>query len=78
MTLTGTGFANGAKLTGPSGVTFMNVHVVNSTTIPATMKVLATTAADGNSLGVTVTKNANAGYGKAMGRLLDVRWSDCP
>ena len=71
VTVTGTGFATGVKLMGPSGVTFSKVVVVNSTTITATMKVSAT-ATPGTNLAVTVTNNAAAGYGKATGNVLSI------
>ena len=71
VTVTGTGFATGAKVTGPKGVTFSSVVVVNSTTITATMKVSAT-ATTGSNLGVTVTNDAAAGYGKATAGLLSI------
>jgi hypothetical protein len=71
VTVTGTGFATGVKVTGPKGVTFSNVVVVNSTTITAKMKV-ATTAATGTGLDVTVTNNAAAGYGKATNGVLTI------
>ncbi len=69
--LTGTGFATGAKLTGPKGVTFSKIVVVSSTTITAKMKV-ATTTSTGTNLGVTVTNDANAGYGKVTGDVLTI------
>jgi hypothetical protein len=71
VTLTGTGFAPGAQLKAPKGVTFTQVTVVNSTTITATMKVSAT-APTGTNLAVTVTNNAAAGYGHDTGKILTV------
>jgi hypothetical protein len=70
-TLTGTGFAAGAKVTGPKGVTFSNVIVVNSTTLAATMKVSAT-ATTGTNLSVTVTNDAVGGYGKVTAGVLTI------
>jgi hypothetical protein len=71
VTLTGSGYTSGATVKGPSGVTFTNVTVVNSTTITATMKITAT-APTGNSLAVTVANNAAGGYGKAVGSVLTI------
>ncbi len=71
VTLSGTGFATGAKVKGPAGVTFTNVVVVNATTINATATVSAT-ATVGTNLAVTVTNNAAAGYGKATADLLTI------
>jgi hypothetical protein len=69
--VTGTGFAAGPKVTGPKGVTFSKVKFVNSTTITATMTV-SSTATTGTNLGVTVTNNATAGYGKATKGVLTI------
>ncbi len=69
--LTGTGFAVGAKLKAPSGVTFSKVKVVNSTTISATMTVSGS-ATTGTGLSVTVTNNATAGYGKVTADVLTI------
>jgi hypothetical protein len=71
VTLTGTGFATGVKVSGPSGVTFSTVVVVNATTITASMKVAAT-ATPGTNLAVTITNTAAAGYGKATGNVLSI------
>jgi hypothetical protein len=71
ITLTGTGFAAGASLKGPGGVTFANVQVVNSSTITATMQTSAT-APTGTNLPVAVTNDAAAGYGTAIGNVLTV------
>jgi hypothetical protein len=71
MTITGTGFAAGARISGPKGVTFSSVVVDHSTTITATMKVAATTAT-GTKLKVTVTNDASAGYGKASKGVLKI------
>ena len=71
VTLGGSGFASGATLKGPSGVTFTNVVVVNSTTITATMKVTSS-APTGSHLSVTVTNDAAAGYGKVMSGILTI------
>jgi hypothetical protein len=71
VTLMGAGFASGATLKGPSGVTFTNIVVTSSTTITATMKVTAT-APKGSDLTVTVTNDAASGYGKATSDLLNI------
>lgn len=71
VTISGTGFAPGARLTGPSGVTFSTLTAVNSTTIIATMTVSAA-ATIGTSLPVTVSNDAAAGYGKATARVLTI------
>jgi hypothetical protein len=71
VTLTGSGFVIGAKVTGPTGVTFTNVAVVNSTTITATMTV-SPTATTGSNLAVTVKNNAAAGYGKVTASTLSI------
>ena len=71
VNLAGTGFATGATLTGPKGVTFTKVVVTSSTTITATMKVSAT-APTGSNLSVTVTNDAAAGYGKVTGNILTI------
>ncbi len=64
VTFSGTGLAAGATLTPPSGVTFSNVRVVNSTTLSATMSVDADRARKDN-LPVTVTNGAAGGFGTA-------------
>ena len=69
-TLTGSGFATGLTVKGPTGVTFKHVTAVNSTTITASMKVDAT-APTGAGLPITVT-NAAAGGGKATGAILSI------
>ena len=69
--MTGTGFASGATLKGPSGVKFTKLVVVNSTTITATMTVSAT-APTGTDLPVTVTNNATAGYGKVTAHIFSI------
>jgi hypothetical protein len=69
--LTGTGFATAAKVTGPKGVTSSAVHAVNSTTVTATMTVSGR-ATLGSNLGVTVTNNATAGYGKVTKGVLAI------
>jgi hypothetical protein len=71
VTLKGSGFAAGASITGPTGVTFTKISVVNATTITATMKIAAT-AHTGTDLKVTVTNNAAGGYAKATGAVLTV------
>jgi flagellar basal body rod protein FlgF len=69
--LTGTHFVAGATITGPSGTTFTNVVVVNSTTMTALLTVSAT-ATLGTKLPVTVANNATAGYGMATAKLLTI------
>ena len=64
VSFAGTGLAAGATLTPPSGVTFSNVRVVNSTTLSATMSVDADRARKDN-LPVTVTNGAAGGFGTA-------------
>ena len=71
VTLSGTGFATGAKVKGPAGATFTNVVVVNATTITA-IATVSSTATVGTNLAVTVTNNAAAGYGKARADLLTI------
>jgi len=71
VTLTGTGFAGGAVVQGPKGVTFTSVAVVSPTTITATMRVSAT-AATGTALKVTVVNTVAAGNGRAIGDLLTI------
>jgi hypothetical protein len=71
VTVMGTGFAPGAGLTGPKGVTFTNIKVVSSTKITATMTV-ATTTLPGTDLAITVKNKSTAGYGKATAKLLTV------
>jgi hypothetical protein len=71
VTLTGTGFASGAKVAGPTGVTFSQLKFKSSTTITATMTV-SSTAPTGTGLAVTVTNSSSAGYGKATGDLLTI------
>jgi hypothetical protein len=72
VTINGTGFATGAKVTGPTGVTFTKLKVVGSTTITGTMAVSAT-ATTGTKLGITVANSATAGYGKVSKGLLNVK-----
>jgi hypothetical protein len=71
LTITGTGFAAGARVRGPTGVTFTGVDVVGPTSITATMTVSAT-APTGAGLAVTVANNAAGGYGKATANLLTI------
>jgi hypothetical protein len=71
VTLKGSGFVAGATSTGPTGVTFTKITVVNATTITATMKIAAT-AHTGTGLAVTVTNNAAAGYRKATKTVLTI------
>ena len=71
VTLKGTGFATGAKVTGPSGVTFSGMDVINSQTIRGTMTV-SSTAPRGTKLSVTVTNNPAGGYGKVTSGVLSI------
>jgi hypothetical protein len=71
VTLSGTGFASGATVKGPSGVRFTKVDVIAATTITATMTV-ASGATPGTALGVTVTDSAAAGGGHVTGRVLTI------
>jgi hypothetical protein len=70
-TITGSGFVAGLKLKGPTGVTFTNIVVVNSTTITVTMKAAATAPA-GTNLPITVTDSAAGGYATATGDALTI------
>ena len=70
-TLTGTGFATGATLKGPSGVSFNTVVVVNATTITARVTVSAG-ATTGNNLPVTVTNSIAAGHGNVTANVLTI------
>ena len=68
--LTGTGFAEGLTLTGPTGVTFTDL-VVSPTEVTATMAVAGTTPiASGRR--ITVTNPASAGWGTVFGNILTV------
>jgi hypothetical protein len=71
VSLTGTGFAIGAALTGPTGVTFSMVTAQSATSITATMTVSAT-ATIGTNLAVTVQNSAATGAGKVTSKLLAV------
>ncbi len=71
VTITGSGFATGLKVTGPKGVTFKTITVVSSTSITATMTV-ALTATAGSNLPITVTNSAAAGSGKGIGKVLTI------
>jgi hypothetical protein len=71
VVISGTGFATGATLKGPSGVTFSKIVIVNSTTITASMKV-ASTATAGSNLAITMTNSEAAGFGKAVGDVLTI------
>jgi hypothetical protein len=70
-TITGTGYTSGAKVTGPTGVTFSKIKVVSSTKITATMTV-ASSAKAGKDLSVTVTNGAAGGHGKGTGKVLTI------
>jgi hypothetical protein len=69
--LSGTGFATGAKLKGPTGVSFGKAVVVDATTITAKATV-SSAATVGTGLAVTVTNDAAAGYGTATAKLLTI------
>jgi IPT/TIG domain len=71
VTITGTAFAAGATVTGPTGVTFSTVVVVSATKITATMTV-ASTAPTGSALPITVKNDATNGYGKGTTNLLTI------
>lgn len=71
VTITGTGYLSGAKVTGPTGVTFTKVKVVNSTKITATVKV-ASNAKAGKHLPVTVTNGVAGGDGRGSGKVLTI------
>jgi hypothetical protein len=71
VTLTGNGFAAAATLTGPTGVSFFDVKVVNSTTITAEIEI-AGIAAKGSNLAIRVTNNAVSGYGSTVTNLLKI------
>jgi hypothetical protein len=72
VTLTGTGFASGAKITGPTGVTFSTVKVKSATSITAKVTVAAS-APTGTGLAVTVTNDAAGGFGTVTQDLLTVK-----
>jgi hypothetical protein len=71
VTVTGTGFATGATLSGPKGVTYSGLTVVSATKITATMKVSGT-APTGLNLPITVTNTSTAGAGKGIGNVLTI------
>ena len=71
VTITGTGFASGATVTGPTRVTFSKVKVVSSTKITATVKV-ASSAKAGKHLAVTVVNGAAGGEGLGTGKVLTI------
>ena len=71
VTVTGTGFAVGAKLLGPSGVTFTNVTVTVPTTIAATATV-SVTAPTGANLPIRVRNSAAGGYGSGTANALSI------
>ena len=62
VTVTGSDFAPGAKLIGPSGVVFDQVVRVSATTITATASTSATAPRGTNKI-LTVTNPRSAGYG---------------
>jgi hypothetical protein len=72
VTLTGTGFASGAKIKGPTGVTFSTVKVKSATSITAKVTV-AVSAPTGTGLAVTVTNSAAGGFGTVTQDLLTVK-----
>jgi len=71
VSLSGTGFATGAMVKGPSGVRFTNVVVTSSATITATM-IVSETATPGAGLRVTVTNSPAAGYGHVTMSVLTI------
>jgi hypothetical protein len=71
LSITGTGFAPGAKVRGPTGVSFTAIAVVSPTSITATMTVSATASSGGN-LAITVANDPAGGYGKATADLLTI------
>ena len=71
VTFTGTGFAAGAYLTAPPGVTFSKVTIQSSTTITANMNV-AKTAPKGTNLPIKVTNKDAGGYGFVTAGLLTI------
>ena len=71
VTIIGTGFASGATVTGPSGVTFSKVKAVSSTKITATMKV-SSHAKAGKHLAVTVINSAAGDGGRGTGKVLTI------
>jgi outer membrane protein assembly factor BamB len=72
ITLTGSGFALGFRLVGPSGVTFSGASLKSSTTITAVMTVSAS-APSGSNLPITVSnRTAASGYGSGTGDLLNI------
>jgi hypothetical protein len=74
--LSGSGFAEGLTVSGPTGLSFTDL-VVTPTEITATMSVAATTrTATGQK--VTVTNPASAGWGGVVGSLLTVCAKSAP
>jgi hypothetical protein len=75
VTFNGQYFASGATLVGPAGVTFSHVSVsADGTTITAIMKV-ASTAATGSNLTVTVRNPSSVGSGRGSSACLTIRRS---
>jgi Fibronectin type III domain len=71
VVLSGTGFAPGATVTGPTGTAFSGVTVQSPDTIDATLRV-AKDAPAGSPLQVKVTNDAAGGSGRATADLLTV------
>ncbi len=71
VTITGSNYAPGAKVTGPSGVTFDGVIVTSPTTITADMVTSASAKLQSNQI-VIVTNPASAGYGAGTAALLTI------
>jgi polyvinyl alcohol dehydrogenase (cytochrome) len=71
VTVTGTGFTAGAKVLGPTGVTFTTVTVTSPTSITATATVSAA-ATTGAALPVEVKNSATDGYGSGTGNVLTI------
>lgn len=71
VTLSGSGFATGLRITGPNGVTFSKLSVVDETTVNATMTVQST-ATSGTELPVNVINSLTAGHGSVTGDILTI------
>jgi hypothetical protein len=70
VTVTGSGFVAGAKLTGPAGVTFDAVVVTNASTITAEMTIIPTMSTGAKA--IVVTNPASAGFGSFYSSILTV------
>ena len=71
VTIAGTGYVNGATVTGPAGVTFSKTKVVTSKKITATIKVTSGAKA-GKHLPVTVINGVAGGEGHGTGNVLTI------